>query len=379
MASTDKRVLNFSAGPAKLPEDVLGQAQKELLNYDNLGISVMEMSHRSANFAKIVNEAESDLRELLNIPDNYKVLFLQGGGTGQFSAVPLNLAKAVLSIRFELGGYLGTAPAGERLECDLSTVKNTRRFTTKYLPERRRVPGLIESSAIEGASADYIVTGAWSAKAAKEAEKYVKVNPVFKKLDKYDRIPAQEEWNLNPNASYVYYCANETIHGVEFDFVPETNGVPLVCDMSSNILSRPVDISKFGLIYGGAQKNIGCAGVTVVIVREDLIGSARQQCPVVFDYKIQAGMNSLYNTPPTYSIYIMGLVFKWLKRIGGIQEINRINQMKSDLVYELIDASNGFYWSVGGIRVSMYNAVKLDDVKTLVDFMTDFRQRYEKQ
>lgn len=370
MASTDKRVLNFSAGPAKLPEDVLGQAQKELLNYDNLGISVMEMSHRSANFAKIVNEAESDLRELLNIPDNYKVLFLQGGGTGQFSAVPLNLAK-------------------------------------------------------EGASADYIVTGAWSAKAAKEAEKYVKVNPVFKKLDKYDRIPAQEEWNLNPNASYVYYCANETIHGVEFDFVPETNGVPLVCDMSSNILSRPVDISKFGLIYGGAQKNIGCAGVTVVIVREDLIGSARQQCPVVFDYKIQAGMNSLYNTPPTYSIYIMGLVFKWLKRIGGIQEINRINQMKSDLVYELIDASNGFYCgtvekksrsrmnapfriaspggdqelekkfieeaaakgmiqlkghrSVGGIRVSMYNAVKLDDVKTLVDFMTDFRQRYEKQ
>lgn len=370
MADTPKRVLNFAAGPAKIPEEVLAEAQKELLNYGNLGISVMEMSHRSAHFAKIVNEAESDLRELLNIPDNYKVLFLQGGGTGQFAAVPLNLAK-------------------------------------------------------EGGSADYIVTGAWSAKAVKEAEKYVKVNQVFKKLDKYNRIPPQEEWNLDPNASYVYYCANETIHGVEFDFVPETNGVPLVCDMSSNILSRPVDVSKFGLIYGGAQKNVGCAGVTLVIVREDLITNPSPQCPVVFDYKIQAGMNSLYNTPPTYSIYMMGLVFKWLKRNGGIQEINKINQMKSDLVYELIDSSDGFYCgtvekksrsrmnapfriaspegdqelekkfveeaaakdmiqlkghrSVGGIRVSMYNAVKLDDIKTLVDFMKDFRQQNQKQ
>lgn len=370
MAETTQRVLNFSPGPAKLPEEVLLQAQKELLNYGNLGISVMEMSHRSADFAKIVNDAENDLRELLNIPENYKVLFLQGGGTGQFAAVPLNLGK-------------------------------------------------------EGGSADYIVTGAWSAKAAKEAEKYLKVNPVFKKLDKYDRIPPQTEWNLDPNASYVYYCANETVHGVEFDFVPETNGVPLVCDMSSNFLSRPVDVNKYGLIYAGAQKNVGCAGVTVVIAREDLISSPSPQCPVVFDYKVQAGMNSLYNTPPTYSIYIMGLVFKWLKRIGGIPEINRINQMKADLLYDLIDTSDGFYCgtvekksrsrmnaplrisspggdqelekkfveeaaaqnmiqlkghrSVGGIRVSMYNAVKLDDVKALADFMRTFRQKYQKQ
>lgn len=370
MAETEKGVLNFAPGPAKIPEEVLAQVQKELVNYEGLGISVMEMSHRSAHFAKIVNEAENDLRELLGIPDNYKVLFLQGGGTGEFAAVPLNLAR-------------------------------------------------------DGKSADYIITGSWSAKAAKEAEKFTKVKPVLKKLDKYDRIPPQSEWNLDPNASYVYYCANETVHGVEFDFVPETNGIPLVCDMSSTFLSRPVDVSKFGLIYAGAQKNIGCAGVTVVIVRDDLISNPSPQCPIVFDYKVQAGNNSMYNTPPTFNIYVMGLVFKWIKRVGGVEEMDRRNHIKSNLLYDLIDSSNGFYCgtvekksrsrmnaplriaspsgdqelektfieeaaaknmiqlkghrSVGGIRVSMYNAIKPADVNTLVDFMKDFRQRHQKQ
>ncbi|XP_020913208.1 phosphoserine aminotransferase [Exaiptasia diaphana] len=363
MANEGRKTINFAPGPAKLPEEVLLQAQKELLNYGNLGISVMEMSHRSAEFAKIANDAENDLRELLDIPDNYKVLFLQGGGTGQFSAIPLNLMK-------------------------------------------------------EGGSADYICTGAWSAKAAKEAEKYGKVNRVLPKLDLYNRIPSQSEWNLDPNASYVYYCDNETVHGVEFDFIPETNGVPIVCDMSSNILTRPVDISKFGVIYAGAQKNIGCAGVTLVIVREDLLGRASPQCPIVFDYKVQAGNNSMYNTPPTYSIYLMGLVFKWIKKLGGLQELNQRSYIKSTMIYDIIDSSQGFYSgkvnkdarsrmnvtlrikdgneeqekefvtkaaeqgmiqlkghrSVGGIRISLYNAITLEETKTLAQFMRDFNK-----
>ncbi|XP_031550783.1 phosphoserine aminotransferase-like [Actinia tenebrosa] len=369
MAQEFKKVVNFAPGPAKLPEEVLEQAQKEFLNYGNLGISVMEMSHRSAEFTKIISDAENNLRDLLDIPDNYKVLFLQGGGTGQFSAVPLNLMK-------------------------------------------------------DGGSADYIITGTWSAKAAKEAEKYGKVNHVFPKLDTYNTIPCRTEWNLDPQASYVYYCANETVHGVEFDEIPETHGVPLVCDMSSNILTKPVDIKKFGLIYAGAQKNIGCAGVTIVIVREDLIGKACPRCPVVFDYKIQTGMNSLYNTPPTYGIYIMGLVFKWIKKHGGLEEMNKRSVMKSSLIYDIIDSSNGFYSGkvkqgsrsrmnitlrignesgneelekrfveeagargmiqlkghriVGGIRISLYNAITLEETKALADFMMEFQDKYNK-
>ncbi|KAG8595840.1 hypothetical protein GDO81_001652 [Engystomops pustulosus] len=244
-----KQVLNFGAGPAKLPPSVMLEAQKEFIDYKGLGISILEMSHRSSDFTKILNNTEICMRELLNIPDNYKVLFLQGGGSGQFSAVPLNLI------------------------------------------------GLKE-----GKCADYIVTGAWSAKAAKEAEKYGKVNIVHPKLTSYTEIPDPNSWNLNPDASYVYYCANETVHGVEFQDVPDVKGTVLVCDMSSNFLSRPIDISKFGLIFAGAQKNVGCAGVTIVIIREDLLGFTLKECPTILDYKIQAGNGSLYNTPPCFRI-----------------------------------------------------------------------------
>ncbi|ESO89717.1 hypothetical protein LOTGIDRAFT_192615 [Lottia gigantea] len=363
----EKKVINFSPGPAKLPEDVLARAQKEFLNFNNTGVSVMELSHRSADFSQIIGHAERDLRDLLEIPDNYKVIFVQGGGTGQFSAVPLNLI-------------------------DLKP----------------------------GASADYIVTGSWSAKSAKEAEKYGKINRVLPKTEKYSVIPDQSTWNLSPEASYVYYCANETIHGVEFQFIPETNGVPLVCDMSSNILSKRVDVSKFGVIFAGAQKNIGCAGATLVIIREDLIGFSDPICPILMDYKTQVGNNSLYNTPPTYSIYIMGLVFQWIKEHGGVAQMEKNSRQKSTILYDIIDNSNGFYQcpierdsrsrmnitfrigvnfedealekkfideahqnglislkghrSVGGIRVSIYNAVHVHEAEKLGEFMKNFQR-----
>ncbi|XP_035222544.1 phosphoserine aminotransferase-like [Stegodyphus dumicola] len=284
-----KKVLNFAPGPAKVPEEVLQQAHSEFLNYNNEGLSVVELTHRSPTFAKINDEAEATLRTLLDIPSNYKVLFLQGGGTGQFSAVPLNLISNSDDV------------------------------------------------------ADYIVTGAWSSKAAKEAEKYCKVNRVLPKTDVYTGIPDRSEWKLSSNARYVYYCANETIHGVEFDFVPETNGVPLVCDMSSNILTRPIDISKFGVIFAGAQKNAGIAGVTFVIVRDDLIGNALPICPTVFDYKINADHKSLYNTPPTFSVYVLGLVFKWVLANGGVSAMDAHSNEKASLVYDVLDSSGGFY------------------------------------
>ncbi|KAL4630129.1 phosphoserine aminotransferase, partial [Arapaima gigas] len=285
-----KPVVHFGAGPAKLPQSVLFQAQKELLDYNGIGISVLEMSHRSSDFAKIINTTENLLRELLNIPENYKVLFLQGGGSAQFSAVPLNLM------------------------------------------------GLKEDQC-----ADYLVTGTWSAKAAKEAEKYGKVNIVHPKLDSYTKIPEPSSWTLNPSASYVYYCCNETVHGVEYNFVPDTKGVVLVSDMSSNFLSRPIDVSQFGLIFAGAQKNVGCAGVTVVIVREDLLGRAQNECPIILNYKVQAGNNSLYNTPPCFSIYIMCLVLEWIKTNGGTTAMERLNKEKSDMIYSIINGSSGFY------------------------------------
>ncbi|XP_069482001.1 phosphoserine aminotransferase [Ambystoma mexicanum] len=364
-----KQVVNFGAGPAKLPQSVLLEAQKELVDYRGLGISILEMSHRSSDFTKILNTSENLLRELLNIPENYKVLFLQGGGSGQFCSVPLNLI------------------------------------------------GLKE-----GRCADYVVTGSWSAKAALEAEKYGKVNIVHPKLGSYTEIPDQSTWSLNPDASYVYYCSNETIHGVEFDFVPDVKGAVLVCDMSSNILSKQVDVSKFGLIFAGAQKNIGCAGVTVVIVREDLLGFALKECPTVFDYKIQVGNNSLYNTPPCFSIYITGLVLEWIKNNGGAAAMEKLNLLKSNMIYEIIDESHGFYVcpvekksrskmnipfrignakgdeglekkflekaaelgmmslkghrSVGGIRASLYNAVTVEEVQKLATFMRNFIQMH---
>ncbi|XP_036383670.1 phosphoserine aminotransferase [Megalops cyprinoides] len=365
-----KQTLNFGAGPAKLPKTVLLEAQKELLDYNGIGISVLEMSHRSSDFTKIMNTTENLLRDLLNIPENYKVMFLQGGGSGQFSAVPLNLI------------------------------------------------GLKEDRC-----ADYLVTGTWSAKAAKEAEKYGKVNIIHPKLDSYTKIPDPSSWTLNPSASYVYYCCNETVHGVEFNFIPDTKDVILVSDMSSNFLSRPIDVSKFGLIFAGAQKNVGCAGVTVVIVREDLIGKALKECPVVLDYQVQAGNNSLYNTPPCFSIYIMGLVLEWIKNNGGTVAMERLNKEKSGMIYDIINGSNGFYVcpvdvkcrsrmnvpfrigkqegdealeklfldgasklgmislkghrSVGGIRASLYNAVTVEDTRVLAEYMRTFLKEHQ--
>ncbi|XP_028980693.2 phosphoserine aminotransferase [Esox lucius] len=362
-----KQTINFGAGPAKLPQSVLFQAQKELMDYNGIGISVLEMSHRSSDFNKIMNTTENLLRELLSIPDNYKVMFLQGGGSAQFSAVPLNLIG----------------------------LKQDR-------------------------CADYLVTGTWSSKAAKEAEKYGKVNVVHPKLERYTKIPDSSSWSLTAGASYVYYCCNETVHGVEYNFTPDTHGSVLVSDMSSNFLSRPVDVSKFGLIFAGAQKNVGCAGVTVVIVREDLIGYALKDCPIVLDYKVQADNNSLYNTPPCFSIYIMGLVLEWIKNNGGVEAMETLNMKKSSMIYDIINSSNDFYVcpvdiacrsrmnvpfrvgkkegdealekkfldgasklgmislkghrSVGGIRASLYNAVTVEDTLALANYMKDFLQ-----
>jgi phosphoserine aminotransferase len=361
-----RKVLNFAPGPAKVPEEVIQQAHDEFLNYNNEGLSVIELTHRGPTFVKINDEAEASLRELYQIPNNYKVLFMQGGGTGQFSAVPLNLISSPDDV------------------------------------------------------ADYIVTGAWSSKAAKEAEKYCKVNRVLPKVNVYTGIPDPSEWKLSSNAKYVYYCANETIHGIEFDFIPETYGVPLVCDMSSNVLTRPLDVTKFGLIYAGAQKNAGIPGVTFVIVREDLIGRPLSICPTVLDYKITADNKSLYNTPPTFGIYVLGLVFKWVLKNGGISAMDALSAAKSKLVYEVFDASNGFYHSViekkyrsrmnipfrigcpsgnealekkfleftkshnminlkghrsvGGIRISLFNAISMDETQQLIEILKKFQE-----
>eukprot|EP01135_Chromosphaera_perkinsii_P005313 Nk52_evm1s340 gene=Nk52_evmTU1s340 len=367
IARTD--VCNFSAGPAKMPQEVLEKAASEMLNWNGSGMSVMEMSHRSANFATIIDTAREDIKELLNVPDNYHILFLQGGASSQFAAVPMNFIQH-----------------GEEMV------------------------------------ADYLITGTWSNKATKEAEKYGKINRVLPKnpSGKYDTIPDVSTWSLSPNASYVYYCENETVDGVVFDFIPETNGVPLICDMSSNILSKPVDVSKYGAIFAGAQKNIGPAGLTLVIVRDDLLGNQLPITPEMLNYKTLAVAKSLYNTPPSYSIYVAGLVFKWLKKKGGLKAIGAVNCEKSKKIFDVIDNSDGFYVSpvekryrshmnvpfrirndeglekkfiqeaadlgmvelkghrsVGGLRASIYNAMSLDDVSRFVSFMKDFMQKYQ--
>ncbi|CAK9795485.1 Probable phosphoserine aminotransferase [Anthophora quadrimaculata] len=358
-------VINFGAGPAKLPVQVLKDVQSELLAYSNTGISILELSHRSNDFKNIVEDAQATLREILNVPDNYKILFMQGGGTGSFAAVPLNIMTT------------GTA--------------------------------------------DYIVTGSWSAKAAKEAAKYGKVNMVLPKVTKYTEIPDPSTWNLDPNASYVYYCANETVHGIEFNYIPETNGVPLVADMSSNILSRPLDISKFAVIFAGAQKNIGPAGVTLVIVRDDILGHAMKVCPTVLDFTVMAADNSLHNTPPVFQIYVVGLVFKWIKEHGGVEGMEKLALEKSRMIYDVINDSKGFYSCpvkpdarsrmnvpfrirenneelekeflsgasarrmlqlkghrlVGGIRASLYNAITIDEVEKLAEYMKWFYQKHD--
>ncbi|KAB7623665.1 3-phosphoserine/phosphohydroxythreonine transaminase [Alkalilimnicola sp. S0819] len=355
------RVFNFSAGPAALPEAVLKQVAEEMLDWRGSGMSVMEMSHRGKEFVAIAAEAEADLRELMNIPDNYKVLFLQGGATGQFAGIPMNLLRG-----------------------------KTR--------------------------ADYIDTGAWSKKAIKEARKYCEVNVAAASPEGRLEVPPQSEWQLSADAAYVHYTPNETISGVEFPFVPEVD-VPLVADMSSTILSRPVDVSKFGLIYAGAQKNIGPSGLTLVIVREDLIGEVLPATPTVWDYKIQADADSMSNTPPTYGWYVAGLVFKWLKGLGGLEGMAEINRRKAEKLYAAIDDSpfyanpvkptdrswmnvpftladdsldatflqeakaNGLvtlkgHRSVGGMRASIYNAMPEEGVDALVAFMADFEKRH---
>lgn len=361
-ASEMTRAYNFCAGPAALPQSVLSEAQKDLLNYKGRGLSVMEMSHRSSDYVAIAEEAEKDLRDLLNIPANYKVLFLQGGASLQFAQIPMNLLR----------GH---------------------------------------------STADYVNTGMWSAKAIAEAKKYCDVNVVASdEHNKFRGVPAFDTWNLNSKAAYLHYAENETIHGVQFNYIPEVD-VPLVADFSSSILSQPLDVSKFGLIYAGAQKNIGPAGVVVVIVREDLIGEVLPGTPTMLDYKVAADNGSMYNTPPTFSWYLAGLVFKWLKHNGGLKKMGEINQRKAAKLYAAIDDSDGFYHNpviksyrsimnvpftladasldktflkdaesqgllnlaghraVGGMRASLYNAVPEEAVDALIGFMKDFQQK----
>ncbi|MGB5277559.1 MAG: 3-phosphoserine/phosphohydroxythreonine transaminase [Gammaproteobacteria bacterium] len=356
------RVFNFSAGPAMLPTEVLERAQTEMLDWNGSGMSVMEMSHRGKEFMSIAEKAESDLRALMAIPDNYRVLFLQGGASSQFAMVPINL--------------LGNSQ-----------------------------------------SADYLLTGQWSKKAIAEAKRYCDVNVIADTSSShFTAVPAKEQLNFSADAAYVHYTPNETIVGVEFPYIPDTGEVPLVADMSSTILSRPIDVAKYGVIYAGAQKNIGPAGVTVVIVREDLIGNAMQTMPAMFDYKIHADSGSMYNTPPTYSWYLAGLVFDWLLQQGGLEGMAEINRNKAEKLYAAIDESD-FYsnpvdiecrsWmnvpfiladaeldaqfleqaaaqnlltlkghrSVGGMRASIYNAMPAEGVDALIDFMADFEQR----
>ena len=357
------RIFNFSAGPAMLPQAVLEKAQQEILDWQGSGMSVMEMSHRGNEFMSIAAQAEADLRELMSISDDYAVLFLQGGASSQFAMVPLNL--------------LGN--------------KKT---------------------------ADYINTGAWSKKAIAEAKRYCDVNVAASSEDsKFTTVPAQDSWELNPDAAYLHYTPNETIGGVEFSFVPNTGKVPLVADMSSTILSRPVDVSRYGIIYAGAQKNIGPAGLTVVIVRKDLMGQPLESTPTMFNYQVQADNGSMYNTPPTYSWYLAGLVFAWVKEQGGLAKMAEINKRKADKLYAAIDDS-GFYanpvdpacrsWmnvpftladpdldsvfleeskeeglttlkghrSVGGMRASIYNAMPEEGVNNLIAFMAEFERRH---
>ncbi|HUL57368.1 MAG TPA: 3-phosphoserine/phosphohydroxythreonine transaminase, partial [Usitatibacter sp.] len=282
------RIFNFGAGPATMPVEVLERAKWELVNWHEAGMSVMEMSHRGAEFVRIAAEAEADLRKLASIPKNYKVLFLQGGATMHFAGVPMNLLRG-------------------------------------------------------GGKADYVNTGEWSKKAIAEARKFCEVNVAASSEDRnFTYVPKQSAWKLSADAAYVHVCTNETIGGLEFHWTPDTGGVPLVADMSSHILSRPLDVAKFGLIYAGAQKNIGPAGLVVVIVREDLLGEALPGTPNVLNYKLMADADSMLNTPPTFSVYLAGLTFKWLMEKGGLAGIARLNARKAKLLYDYID-SQDFY------------------------------------
>jgi phosphoserine aminotransferase len=356
------RAFNFSAGPAVLPEAVLTQAREEMLDWHASGMSVMEMSHRGKEFIAIAEAAERDLRELLAVPAHYKILFLQGGATTQFAMVPMNLLRG-------------------------------------------------------NKTADYVHTGEWAKKAIGEAKKFCKVAIAASSEDRnFSYIPAQDSWHLDPQAAYVHITSNETIGGVEYHWLPDTGAVPLVADMSSHILSRPLEVARFGLIYAGAQKNIGPAGLAIVIVREDLIGQPVAGTPAMLDYKVQADAGWMYNTPPTYAVYIAGLVFQWLKQLGGLAAMEKLNVAKARLLYDYLDSTD-FYFSpvaredrsrmnvafrlrnealdeaflkqaasqrllqlkghrsVGGMRASIYNAMPIEGVRALVDFMRDFARR----
>lgn len=360
-----KGVVNFAPGPAQIPLEVLEESQKGIFSYQGTGIGVMEMSHRSPEYAALNQETMDLLTELLEIPTSHTVLLLQGGGTAQFAAIPLNLTQS------------------------------------------------------EDDVADYLVTGIWSDKAAKEAAKYLKVNRALPKADGYVGAPKRDQWTLSPNAKYAYYCENETVHGVELSDIPDVGDTPLICDVSSNFLTKPLDIGKFGLLYAGAQKNVGCAGVTIVIVRKDLLGKPRTICPTFLNFTVQEGMKSVYNTPTVWAVYILNLVLKWIRRSGGVKAMEKQSATKSQLIFDVITKSHGFYSlpvreafrsrvnvpfrvctesgpcleleaqflkeaadaglmhlkghrAVGGLRVSLYNAVSQGQTQRLADFMTQF-------
>ena len=364
------RVYNFAAGPAVLPEEVLRQAAVEMLDWHGSGMSVMEMSHRGKEFISIYEAAERDLRELLKVPANYKILFLQGGAIAENAIIPMNLVG------------------------------------------RKPQPAVV----------DFINTGSWSTKSIKEAKKYCTVNvAASSENQKFSAIPARDTWRLSKDAAYVHICTNETIDGVEFHYTPDvaadTYNAPLVADMSSHILSHEIDVSKYGVIYGGAQKNIGPAGLTLVIVREDLLGHALPVCPSAFDWKIVAEHDSMYNTPPTYAIYIAGLVFQWLKKQGGVAAMEKRNIAKAALLYDYLDSTDFYsnniakddrsrmnvpfflkdeslndaflagakergllqlkgHKSVGGMRASIYNAMPIEGVQALVDYLKEFEKKH---
>lgn len=359
-----EKKIYFTAGPAKIPDEVMQQVRDELLDYGGLGISVMEMSHRSKEFEAIITETELNFRKLLNVPDNYSILFMHGGAKTQFDSAPMNLCS-------KLGAE----------------------------------------------TLDYIVNGSWSKMAAAEAKKYSQVN--VQTFNSFVRVPRKEELKSDSGATFRYYCDNETIQGLEFDYVPESDkNVPLVCDMTSNFLSRPIDVSKFGVIFAGAQKNCGIAGLAIVIVRKDLIGKHMSITPTIQNYKIIDEHRSLYNTPLTFAVYIANLCCKWALKRGGLEAMDKFSREKSNLLYSFIDNSGGFYTcpvsaesrsrmnvvfllkdksldedflkeskaanlyelkghrSVGGFRASLYHGISLDDVKRLVKFMSDFKQKH---
>lgn len=353
------RVYNFSAGPSMLPVEVLERAQKEMVEYGSAGMSVMEMSHRSKDYEAIIQGAEALVRELMHVPDNYKVLFLQGGGSSQFTMIPMNLAN-------------------KNKKCDI------------------------------------VITGQWAKKACQEAERYITVNKVASSADKtFSYIPKLDPATFSKDADYFYICMNNTIYGTKFKELPDTGNVPLVADISSMVMSEEIDVSKFGLLFAGAQKNLGPAGVTLVIVREDLIGNEMDITPVMFNYKIHADNGSMYNTPPTYAIYVLKLVLEWIKERGGVKALQEINEKKAKILYDYLDQSALFkgtvvpedrslmnvpfvtgdetldakfvkeakeaglvnlkgHRTVGGMRASIYNAMPVEGVQALVDFMKKF-------